>query len=233
MVKFFPKLFLLLLLVLSPLPAYSEVPSITLEGVELRKGDGPEVLLQLLRSQHDYMHWSHIEMKPEEFQVYGEVISPKSIHAGTRSITIRTKYGSRTMAQVVRLRWFAYLVVATKDIKRGEVLSPDVLEVQLVEYKRSYRRCFSNIGEVVGMGSARSIKKGEPITDRDIERPYLVKRGDRVTVVVRSGAVDVEVEGIALEPGFKGSRIKVRVPKFRKDIEAVVISEKMVLLDLN
>lgn len=233
MLKTFSRILLLLILVLCPSHAFGEVPEITLEGLQLQRGDGPEVFLHRLQKQHPYIHWSHLEMEPEKLEVYGEVISPKSIYAGARATTIRTRYGERVMAQVVRLRWFAYLVVAAKGIKGGEVLSPEALEIQLVEYKRSYGRCFSDIGEVVGMKSAKSIKKGQPITDRNIERPYLVERGDRVTVVVRSGGVEVEIEGIALESGFQGSRIRVRVPKFRKDIEAVVINEKMVLLDLN
>ena len=232
MFRIFHRCLLALVIALYASSALAVAP-IHLKGMLLHEGDGAQILLEAAKAAEPGILWSHIEMEPPTFKIYGSVVKPENLVLGSKVVTIRTKHGNRNMAQVVRLKWFAYLVVASRDIKRGEVLNAGDLKVELVEYKRSYGSVFSQIDRVLGFVARRNIKIGSPITDRDIEGAYLIERGSSVIVMVRSGAVDVKVGGVALESGVRGDKIKVRIPKFRKDVEAVVIDAKTVMVELD
>ncbi len=55
----------------------------------------------------------------------------------------------------------------------------------------------------------RGVKKGSPIQAGWLAPLPLIRKGDVVSLVVRSNALKIETSGIALEDGFKGQPLKV------------------------
>jgi flagellar basal body P-ring formation protein FlgA len=60
------------------------------------------------------------------------------------------------------------------------------------------------------------------LTPNDAQPQRLVRRGETVTVVSRSGGIEVRAGGTALTDGARGERIRVRNDSSRRIVEGVV-----------
>ncbi len=231
MIKAFCKVvlfFMLLLLVV--VPALAAAP-ISIEGLQLDHTDGTEVLLDLLRENRSRIKWTGITMEPHHFGMTGEVTNPRRIYPGIPSLTLRLRSGTREFCGVYRLEWNAIMVYATRNIERGQILSGEDMNLREAHYKRTYGDIFSDMTLLIGKRAKRRIASGDFISEGDVERIMMVERGARLTVISRSGGVEVKLPGLALESGSRGSTIRVRIGKYRKDIHAMVVSPGMVLVN--
>src|SRR6056297_182795 len=202
-----------------------------LKGQTVSHTDGSEFFMDILAEEgQSRVTWSHIEMDPPSLDVSGEIESPSRVYPGTPSITLRIRSGERLVTRILRLKWFALTVFATRDIDRGEILSPEDLDIRVASYRRSSGRIFSDLSGICNFRTKRKISAQDAISARDVEKTMLIERRDRLTILSRSGAVEAELEGVALESGAKGSRIRVRIPLYRKDLEAIVIGKGLVLV---
>lgn len=201
---------------------------LVLEGLHVSYGEGAEVLMALLDSEGDFP-WSGITMEPGTFGVSGEIVSPRRLFPGTTSATIRIRSGEeRVQSMVVRLSWHAPMVTARSSIARGDTITPEMIQVEVAPYKRSYGRVFPETSSILGKRASRNIRAGDAVSERDIERILLVERRDPVVIISKSGMVTSRLKGVALEGGDRGERITVRIPKFRNDISALVIDQGLV-----
>ena len=55
-------------------------------------------------------------------------------------------------------------------------------------------------------------RAGAIVTDRDVQRAQLVKRGDVVQILVKKGAITARSTAIAAQDGFLGDRVRVELP---------------------
>jgi flagellar basal body P-ring formation protein FlgA len=78
-------------------------------------------------------------------------------------------------------------------------------------------------GSIVGMQLKRQIPSGQPIALADLTRPTEVTRGDPVRVGLEANGLSLAGEGIALESGAAGERIRVRNQSSQAVIEALVV----------
>ena len=115
----------------------------------------------------------------------------------------------------VRVERKVKVVVAVKPIPRGTVISAD--EVSLKEVVESKARGGTDkISSVVGATAKRDFLPGDVITERGIVPGFAVRRNQPVKVVYRSGAIRIELPGIALQDGLVGNIIKVKNPSTGK-----------------
>lgn len=217
-----------LVLVLLP-SAFASMP-LSLHGLQIGRTQGGELFLHLLAEQGSSIKWTRISMEPETFGMAGTVESPDSIYPGTSSATIRVRSSNRLLSGVYRLKWSALMVSAARDIARGKILSAEDLVVKEGLYRRSLGEPFSRKADLIGKRAKRNIDAGDVISVRNVEQKMMVERGDRLTILSRSGGVEAKLPGTALESGTKGSTIKVRIKEYRKDIHAMVIGPGMVLV---
>ena len=70
--------------------------------------------------------------------------------------------------------------------------------------------------------------QGDAIRWSLLENPELVKRGDLITLLVRSHGFTASTKGTALESGKKGQRIKVSNASSTKVVEGIVIESGVV-----
>ncbi len=215
----------ILCLVVSATPARGAAyPPVHLEGVQVSRDDGAPFLMDLVASAYGgKVPFSRIVMEPEVFGVFGEIVTPDKLTPGTPSATFRVKTGSgRTQAVTVRFEWHAPMVVATREIARGEIISAEALDIRVATYKRSDGRVFSKISGIEGKRASRRIRAGSALSRRDVDVVYLVERRDPVMVLSRSGFVTASLEGVALESGDRGDIIEVRIPRYRNDRLAAI-----------
>ncbi len=218
-----------MMLLLTTVPAFAAGP-ISIEGLQLDRADGTEVFLDLLQENGHRIKWTSIIMEPRHFGITGEIESPRRIYPGIPSLTLRLRSGARKFSAVYRLEWNAIMVFAARNIQRGQIISAEDMDVREACYKRTYGDTFSAMALLTGKRAKRRIGSGSVISERDVEKVMVVERGARLTVISRFGGVEAKLPGLALESGSRGSTIRVRLGKYRKDIHAMIVGPGMVLV---
>jgi flagella basal body P-ring formation protein FlgA len=116
-------------------------------------------------------------------------------------------FGNSTLA--VEITLFDEVLVAGKDIKRGEELTPDVFKLTLADITiaKSPVRLYS---EITNMLAQQYIKKGEVLSTLFMEEKPVVHAGDKLTAHSIAGNVDVSFTAIAKQHGKAGEVIRIR-----------------------
>jgi flagellar basal body P-ring formation protein FlgA len=88
-----------------------------------------------------------------------------------------------------------------------------------------------SLGDRGGYRSKRSIAQGAVLTPNMVEASSIISKGQRVQLNSNTGPVSVSMMGIAMQDGALGSRIMVKNLNSGKQLEGVVASENVVLLN--
>jgi len=121
--------------------------------------------------------------------------------------------------------------VAAKKIARNEILAPELVSVEERLIDRNSGQLTDEGQSIYNYESTQVINAGEIITSRMIRNPPLVRRGQFVTLQIRSGHVTLNAEGIAKKDGVLGQKIPVEHSGTGKRVFALVESEGLVVLD--
>lgn len=119
-------------------------------------------------------------------------------------------------------------LVATQPIRKGERLGAHNLALR--ELDATFEdRGFGDLGEVEGKNARAFVAAGKPLTRSLVESPPLIRRGDAVKVLVRSGAVVVEASGTALRDAREGESLPVQLADSKKHLQAVCVDAGVVV----
>lgn len=88
-----------------------------------------------------------------------------------------------------------------------------------------------SLGDRGGYRSQRSIAQGAVLTPNMVAASSIISKGQRVQLNSNAGPVNVSMMGIAMQNGALGSRIMVKNLNSGKQLEGVVASENIVLLN--
>lgn len=115
-----------------------------------------------------------------------------------------------------------------KALSRGDVISPDVLQLIRVPWERLRGDFFQNPDKVFGRQLRRSLSMGSLVTESALVPDYLVHKGKVVTILAGNGSLRVSMVGIALESGLLSETIRVRNRSSGKVVDAQVIAKNKV-----
>ncbi len=125
----------------------------------------------------------------------------------------------------LKVSWRVRVPVAITDIERGEIITQDKVRWEDRYISKYIRDILTEDAILSDYEAIRMIKSGEIIKKRFLRKRYLVKRGDMVRLFYRRGSIEISYEGEALENGYRGSLIRVRVLSSGKIIKGRVLSE--------
>ncbi|MBQ7156136.1 MAG: flagellar basal body P-ring formation protein FlgA [Synergistaceae bacterium] len=159
----------------------------------------------------------------------GELVDPASIVPGTAAATLRFRDNTgRVRSLGVRLTWTQNVVIASRNIKKGDRITAGNLIVRPMKITRPGAYA-SNVSEIAGFIADRNIKQGEPVLLRNLTSSSIVKRGRQVRIIARLGGVNVSADGILMEDGRPGDWVKVRrADDKRVTLRARIINENTV-----
>lgn len=120
------------------------------------------------------------------------------------------------------------MVVTTGVVARGDTITRNDVELRQVTLEAGSAVPMMTLDEVVGKSAKAMLRPNTPITERLVETPLAIKRGDRVTIEARAGSLLVRTEGRALEDGSKGDVIRVRSERTREELRVLVVSYRRV-----
>ena len=114
------------------------------------------------------------------------------------------------------------LPVPVARLPAGAIPGPGDLRMARVKVGTLYAEVAHDPAAVIGMQLKRQLQPGVPIPMAELMRPTQVSRGDPVRLRLDADGLSLSGEGIALESGALGERIRVRNISSQAVLEAVV-----------
>jgi flagella basal body P-ring formation protein FlgA len=114
------------------------------------------------------------------------------------------------------------MVVAARVLPRGAVIGPGDVRLERPNAEDRPVDGFGSIEKVVGHQTTRGIAAGKPLSATSVRPPILVRRGEVVTVYVRSPGIRVRSVARARDDGSLGDLIALESFEDRKTLLARV-----------
>lgn len=120
------------------------------------------------------------------------------------------------------IKIFADVIAATQPLLRGTDIS--AADIMLVRQELSQLRSgyFTKKEAVIGKILTQNLAAGHAITPKRIKAAILVRRGEKVTIVVSVGTLKVRGKGEALNDAARGELISVRNSQSKRIIQGIV-----------
>ena len=157
--------------------------------------------------------------------------SPNGLKPGRSVVGIRCEGNKPWKLFVsVNIAILQQVVVATRPLARGELVTADDLALVEQDISRLHRGYYQAIEQASGLRTKRQIAAGKVVTPGALARDRLVKRGSDVEILAQSGGLQVRMRGKAMSHGARGERIRVRNLASGRIISGTVIDAGMILV---
>lgn len=111
----------------------------------------------------------------------------------------------------------------SRPMSRGDIVSADDIQIERVPRSRiGSLRTVSDPREIAGQQARRALRTGQPVIAGDFARPQVVMRGETVTVIYRTAALQVSGRGVAQQSGAVGDLVPVLNPQSKRTVHATV-----------
>jgi len=154
---------------------------------------------------------------------------PNGLRAGRAIVGVRCEGEQPWKLYVpVEIELPGEVVVASRPLKRGEILAPEDLVLAARDLSRLHRDYYTTPEGLVGQKVRRTLRRNAVITPRAVEAHEVVSRGSDVTILAANPVVQVRMRGKALDNGSAGERIKVQNLSSGREISATVVGAGLV-----
>ena len=123
---------------------------------------------------------------------------------------------------------YSSVIIATEYIARGESIRSDNIMAVKRETSTISRGYFEEKEQLIGKVAKYALIKDQIINPTAVSKPRLVKRGNEVVILARTGEIVVRMHGKAISDGTLGDIIQVKNTRSQRVIQARVISTNRV-----
>ncbi len=109
----------------------------------------------------------------------------------------------------------------------GETISAEDIEMRPYAEQRIQKETVTDIAQVVGKAPKRTISAGRPIREDEVVNPPVVIKGDSVSLIYKTPAMEIRTIGEALENGAEGDNIKIRNDTSHIVVQATITGKGM------
>jgi len=131
-----------------------------------------------------------------------------------------------------KLQRLAKVYVTSESISKGETITQNKIQLVSMDILKLRSSYFSNANELVGMAAKKNIRVGSVLGNRDIIPPTMIKKGDRVDILAKTGEIEIRMSGKALNSGAEGEQIRVTNLSSKRKLQATVIKPGLVKVSL-
>lgn len=175
-----------------------------MEEIRLRVGDDAEIVVS--QSIQDLFF-------PEKDVTYlFDFESGNSkILCGNFIVGVEFRFGTKLLRRIevpARVRIYRDLLVATKTIRQGEIISTDNTTISRKEVPPYVSEEEINPEQLVGRPAFYSIVRGSVITRKMVSENLAIRRGERVRILVILGGISIATNGTALQDARAGETIR-------------------------
>ena len=153
---------------------------------------------------------------------------------GNTYLTIEFSEDSRIIRKLnvpVKVEIFAEIPVAKKFIKQKSEFKEEDIEFEPVDISNYSDDELVDIYSVIGFNAKKNINAGSTIVKSMIDFGGGIKKGDKITILVRLGLVSVKSEGIAVNDAEIGETVRVKREKAGSILTGIAGIDKMVYID--
>ncbi|MCI0508838.1 flagella basal body P-ring formation protein FlgA [Chromohalobacter marismortui] len=136
----------------------------------------------------------------------------EGVPQGRVMVGVRCSNDERVRYVQARVTASVRFLVAATAIQRGERLTADMLDWERADISRRPRNALDDPSQAIGKVVMQRLVKGMALHSDRLRQPYLVHRGDPVTLIAQGEGFSVTREGEALNNGGKGDAIRARMP---------------------
>jgi flagella basal body P-ring formation protein FlgA len=122
-----------------------------------------------------------------------------------------------------RVQKLVAVPVLTRRLRKGAVIRGADLEVRKIPRANLSQYTLLERTDIVGMAARYTLRPGVAIRKSDVRPPILVRRGELVTMEIRTPYILITVRGRALDSGARGETIRLRNTQSKKMLEAKII----------
>jgi flagella basal body P-ring formation protein FlgA len=127
---------------------------------------------------------------------------------------------------------FADLPVPVRNIKRHEILTPNMFRIERFEITSLTEKLLCDIEHIKDCRAKHHLVAGRKVSFSRIEKIPVVEQGQTVTIVGSNQFFEIRAKGIALEDGNLGESIKVKNVDSRKILWVEVMAQDLVKVAL-
>jgi flagella basal body P-ring formation protein FlgA len=148
-----------------------------------------------------------------------------STFPGLRSVPVEVWLDGklyRTMNVTFQVSIWQRRAVLARAVNAGEPLHAGLFQIKRVAVDAAQGMQALDTNALAGAVALRALPAGISISERDVHREVVVRRGDTVNVRVIKGHVEVSDIGIARANGRMGERLTVVIQSTGRELTAVV-----------
>jgi flagella basal body P-ring formation protein FlgA len=156
------------------------------------------------------------------------------ISPGQQSFLIAVESGGKEQARLwvkADVRVFENVVVSSQAMVLNEVVGAKDVRLERRDVSGLNARPFYRVDDVIGQQVSRAISVNEALTDRNLDHPTLIRRGNTVILLYETRGFRVETPGTAEENGRAGELIQVKNPASGKVLRGRVLDGRTVRVD--
>nr|WP_283104938.1 flagellar basal body P-ring formation chaperone FlgA [Shewanella dokdonensis] len=129
------------------------------------------------------------------------------------------------------VKFWTKVVVAAKAVGRDTKLNKSILTLRTQELGSLNRTPLFHVNDAIGKVTRRRLNRGDVISPFLLENPYIISRGDLVTLRITINTFSAVTQGTALEDARQGERIKVQNNSSGKVLQGVAQQQGLVKID--
>jgi flagella basal body P-ring formation protein FlgA len=159
-----------------------------------------------------------------------ETFSTGKRHTGTRqTVGVRCRGASEwTIYVSLTVELSKRILVANRHLTRGSSIRSGDFRLEKRVVSGLHRGYLDNPADILGRMLKRSVRKNAALAPNQLQPQLDIRRGGQVTIVGRSGAIEVRMAGRAREDGSRGDRVKVTNISSEREIEGIVVARDTV-----
>lgn len=163
-----------------------------------------------------------------------ESFAPLSRNEGVRQTVGVRCNGERswTLYVTARVEVKKIVAIANRRLERGRIISYGDFKLEKRIVSGLHGGYAETPEQVLGSQLKVSLRRGAVLSPSQLKPPLAVKRGSQVTILGRSGGIEVRMSGRALSDGSMGQRVKVENSSSNREIEGTVTSHGTVEVSL-
>jgi flagella basal body P-ring formation protein FlgA len=122
------------------------------------------------------------------------------------------------------------LPVPVRALNREDVIGQRDIQWVQVSADRLDPNVITEEGQLVGMAPRHLLRAGDPVRTSDVQPPVVVSKGALVTMMYKTSFMVITARAKALQDGAKGETVRVMNLQSKRELEAVVASADMVVV---
>jgi flagellar basal body P-ring formation protein FlgA len=126
-----------------------------------------------------------------------------------------------------QLKVMAPVAIVTQGVKRGSILQPDMVEMELRDLSTLRNPC-TNLRKVLGKRLSKRLRRGSVLDLSFIEFPPVILKGQLVKMIVNNNGLQLTATGISHMNGKQGQVIRVKNIRSNKSVFCKVSSPGIV-----